>query len=270
MAPAKSTAPYAGPPAWLDAATELPLPRESGYGRERFVVECMAALLARGCSPRQAAEVTANASGEASHGRAVWHGNAGGWKITKAYADGYRKAHGGACPPWWKARGNVASADSAWCFYRAFPSLAVFLGEWLTHFVPKPDATPLYPAYKATGAAFWRGDDRWFGEMILVGYKGGPSKKRMQGLRADGKPDGDHPSVRDHRATVREVLEWWAQHVLGGLTVDGAWGPKSQARCREVQASNGLPPTGQLDAATLDVVARIATVFQDPDGRVRG
>lgn len=257
MSPQKSTAPYKGPPAWLDASVELQLPKTSGYDRRRFVDACMLALLALGCTPRQAAEVTANASGEASHGRAVWHGNAGGWKITAAYANAYRKAHG-VCPPWWKARGNVASADSAWCFYRAFPSLGDFLGEWLSHFVPRPSADAPYPGYKAAGAAFWSGDARWFGDLIAVGYKGAPSKTRLKTLRAAGKPDADHPSVRDHRATVGEVLEWWAQSTLGGLTVDGAWGPASQARCREVQRDNGVAQSGQLDDATLDVLARMA------------
>lgn len=259
MSPQKSTAAYKGPPAWLDATAEQPLSGSTPYTREAFVVACMAALLARGCSPRQAAEVTANSSGEAAHGRSVFCNNAGGWKITAAYVKGYRAKHGGKCPPWWRARGNVASADSAWCFYRAFETLGEFLGEWLTHFVPKPGEPALYPAYRAAGEAFWRDDRRWFGELILVGYKGGPSKSRMRALRAAGKPDEGHPSVAAHQSITREVLEWWAQSVLGGLTVDGAWGAKSQARCRELQRAHRVPETGQLDDATLEALARIAT-----------
>lgn len=248
----KSTALYAGPPPWLDPAREQPLTLSPTYAhRSAFIAAAMRALLALGCSPAQAAAVTANACGEAAWGRACWWGNAGGWKITEAFVRGYRASHGGECPPWWKARGNVASADAAWCFYRAFASLEAFLGEWLTHFVPRPEvAAPPYPGYRATGAAFWRDDPRWFGELILAGYKGSPSKLRMKALRAVGADDARHPSVREHRLIAHEVVEVWAQLCLG-IDPDGAWGPKSRAAMARWQLAHGLPATGEFDPATV-------------------
>jgi peptidoglycan hydrolase-like protein with peptidoglycan-binding domain len=57
-------------------------------------------------------------------------------------------------------------------------------------------------------------------------------------------------SLTAHRALVREVSEYWAQYLLGGLVVDGAWGKKTQARCREWQKEHGLAETGELDEAT--------------------
>jgi hypothetical protein len=253
--PEKSTAPYDGPPRWLDAAAELPLSASRTYATPAaFIGACMAALLrVQGVTPELAADVTANACGEAAWGRACWHGNAGGWKITQAYARAHRERHG-APPPWWKARGNVRSADAAWCFYRAFPSLEAFLVEWLAHFVPRPGDTAPYPGYRAAGAAFWRGDARWFGELILVGYKGSPSKKRLSALRAAGKPDATHPSIAAHASIRREVLEVWSQLCLG-LDPDGAWGRKSVAACTAFQAAHGLTPTGLPDAPTLAALA---------------
>lgn len=254
MSPRKHSAPYAGPPSWLAAAHELPLPAGSGYTAERFVAECMAAFLALGLDPRRAADAAANAMGEASWGAAVWHGNAGGWKITKAYATAWRAKCGTAGPPWWKARGNVDSEDSDWCFYRAFPSLADFLREWAEHFVPKPGAPAPYPGYRAAGAAFWAGDGAWFGHMILAGYKGARSKRRMFSLRAAGRPDDEHPSVEAHRQIAGRVLRMWAQSRLG-VEVDGKWGPLSRAECRAVQRGAGLAETGELDDATLAALA---------------
>lgn len=248
--PRKSTAPYLGPPSWLDAAAELPLTRSPTFTKPEFIRACMTALLAHDLSPAQAADVAANAMGEAAWGRACWWGNAGGWKITKAYADAFKAMHGRA-PSWWKARGNVDSADSAWCFYRAFDSVEAFLAEWLRHFVPKPDvAAPPYPGYRTAGQRFWQGDARWFGDLILVGYKGAPSKLRMRALRAVGADDARHPSVAAHRSIAREVLEVWAQ-ILMGLDPDGAWGPKSREACKRWQTARGLPATGELDAATV-------------------
>ena len=252
--PRKSTAPYGGPPKWLDARHELELPESSGYTEQRFVAEVMGALLALGCSPRQAAEVCANAMGEAARGRAVWHGNPYGWKITQAHSRAWRAANGPDGPPWFKARGNVASADSAWCFYRAFPSIAESVGEWLAHFVPRVGASTPYPRYRKAGAAFWADDPAWFRELILAGYKGEPSAELMRDIRAAGKRDTDHPSVPGHHALARTSLRLWAQHRLG-VEADGKWGPKSRAECCAVQRGAGLAETGELDDATLAALA---------------
>lgn len=248
--PRKSTAPYQGPPSWLDPAAEQPLTLSPTFAtKAAFIGACMRALLGAGCTPAQAAEVTANACGEAAWGRACWWGNAGGWKITKAYAEAFKARHERPAP-WWKARGNVDSGDAAWCFYRAFPSLGAFLVEWLSHFVPRPGDPAPYPGYRAAGARFWAGDPRWFGDLILVGYKGGPSKLRMRALRALRADDTRHPSIAAHRSIAREVLDVWAQ-ILLGIDADGAWGPKSRAAMQAWQRARGLAATGDLDAATV-------------------
>ena len=252
--PRKSTAAYEGPPPWLDAAAERPILASPTFVKPRFIRACMEGLLAAGCSPWQAAQVAANAMGEAAWGAKCFHANPYGWKITKGYADAF-KARTGQSAPWWKARGNVDSADSAWCFYRAFDSLGGSLGEWVTNFVPHPDRTAPMARYIATGRAFWRSDPRWFEELILAGYKGALSKALLREVYAGKKP-GPHPSVKAHEWIANEVLEVWAQWCLG-LDPDGAWGPKSVAAMRAWQAAKGLPVTGRIDAATIPTLLAV-------------
>lgn len=246
--PRKSTSPYQGPPSWLDPAAERPLVASPAYTKPAFIRACMEGLLAVGCSPWQASQIAANAMGEAAWGAKCYHANPYGWKITQAFADAH-KARTGQPAPWWKARGNVDSADSAWCFYRAFDSLSGSLGEWVKSFTPKPGESSPMPRYVATGAVFWRGDDAWFQELILAGYKGAPSKARLKELRAAGRGDL-HPSVKAHAWIANEVLEVWAQWCMG-IDPDGAWGPKSSAAMRVWQAQRSLRVTGKVDAATI-------------------
>lgn len=252
--PRKSTAPYKGPPSWLDPAAERALVASPAYTKPAFIRACMEGLLAAGCPPWQAAQVAANAMGEAAWGAKCHHANPYGWKITQAFADAY-KGRTGHPAPWWKARGNVDSADSAWCFYRAFESLSGSLGEWVKNFTPKPGENAPMPRYVATGAAFWSSDETWFQELILAGYKGAPSKAKIKELRAKGKGH-QHPSVKAHEWIANEVLEVWAQWCLG-IDPDGAWGPKSVAAMRAWQAEKGLPITGKVDAATIPTLLRV-------------
>lgn len=249
----KSTSPYNGPPSWLDPNAELPLDKSPRFlDRVVFVHACMTALLALGCDVYQAASVTANACNEAGWGPSCWYGNAGGWKITKAYADAY-KARERKPAPFWKARGNVNSGDADWCFYRAFPSLQDFLREWLEHFVPRPGATAPYSGYTRTGELFWSGGE-WFPALVMVGYKGAVTKARLVEIRRAGRTDSEHGSTREHAMLSASVLILWAQGQLG-VTADGAWGAKSRAACVAWQVTKSLPPTGGLDAATLASLA---------------
>lgn len=251
--PRKSTAPFKGPPSWLDPAAEVPLTRPDFPDRNTFVIACMSALLAQGLTVRQSAEVVANAAGESAWGSKSWNGNGGGWKITRAHADAFKRREGRSAP-WWKARGNVDSEDSAWCFYRVFPTPGDFLREWCEHFVPKPDAAAPYPGYRAAGAAFWSGAP-WFGHLIAAGYKGAPSKRRLADLRRRGRPEAEHPSIAAHDSIARDVIERWAQHHLA-ISVDGVWGRESRAALAVWQRSRGLPATGELDAATVATLVR--------------
>ena len=245
--PRKSTAPYLGPPSWLDAAAERPIAVEAFADRNAFCVATMRDLLSLGLTPAQAADVASNVAGETGWGRGWICGNGGGWKITKPFADAH-KARTGKPAPWWRARGNVDSADSARCFYRCFDSRAEFLRAWCEQFVPRPGTRP-GGLYEATGAAFWSGGD-WFAEMILAGYKGRPSKSKMRAIRARGEPSSAHPSVAAHRSMALDILTRWAQTLLG-VAVDGAFGPRSAAALRAWQTAHGLPATGELDAATV-------------------
>lgn len=245
--------PYNGPPAWLAAAAEKPVAVSPTYTRTTFVLECMRWLLGAGLDPRKAANVTANSVLESGWGAQCYWYNGGGWKITRAYADDYRARYRRE-PPWWKARGHEASGDPPWCFYRAFDNLTQYLSQWMERFVPVPNPGTASARYAKTGERFWAGDERWFGEMILAGYKGTPSQLRMQALRLVGADDSAHPSVRGHRRLVQEVLTVWGQSRLN-LDPDGAWGPKSHAACARWQAAKGLPSTGELDGPTLAALA---------------
>lgn len=204
--PEKWNEPRGVPPSWLNAACEVPAstPGAPEHGAP-FVVASMRALIDLGCSEAQAAQVTANAVNETGWGRSYGAFNLGGWKITPGHA----KAHPNA--KWWRAPGNRSSGDPPWCYYRAFDSLEAFYAEWLTHFVPRPDAeAPPYPGYARTGQIFWSGG-AWFAELIMVGYKGSVTRKRLVDLRAAHRPDSEHPSIRDHESIVRSVLAMWAK-----------------------------------------------------------
>lgn len=257
--PRKSTGPYLGPPAWLSQSAEKSLELSYTYPtKAAFVGACMSSLLLT-FDPIRAAEIASNAVVETGWGRACYHNNAGGWKITSSYAKAYKKEHN-VDPPWWKARGNVDSGDPDWCFYRTFPTLNDFFQEWVDRFIPRPRTVDSSHRYKTTGEVFWSqdpyGNHHWFGELILAGYKGSVRTRELIALRAKGDPDRIHKSVSGHLYLVQEVLEIWAQLKLG-LDPDGAWGPKSQAKCKSFQATKGLPPTGILDEATLRFIGQI-------------
>lgn len=243
--------PKGPPPSWLDAKDERTTDASPRLGRHAFVVACVDALIDRGCTPAQAADVTANSVNETGGGRFYRQYNLGGWKITKAYAEAYRKMHGKG-PPWWEAPGNKApgatpqdlkGGDPPWCRYRVFESLGDFLGAWLAHFVPRPDAPAPYPGYRACGAAFWEGKT-WFPLLIRAGYKG---------RRTAASPGS---AVAEHAALATEARVRWAQSRLRDAgfysgALDGDWGKQSRVACGEYQAKHLLPVTHLPDDATL-------------------
>lgn len=260
----KSTAPYKGPPSWLDASFELQIPKRKKKSEmtdaekqtfiAEFIKKCVIAFLANECNLTQALEGTANCIVETGWGFSVIHNNAGGWKITKQYAEGYERKHGKK-PNWWKARGNVKSADSDWCFYRAFDSLDLFIKEWIEHFVPNPMNDPKYPKYKKAGDAFWDNDEDWFAELILAGYKGAPSRKKLMDLRGGSRPDYHHDSIKGHRDIFEKCKKIIAQMVIGA-TPDGAWGNKSKELCKKYQQIKKITETGEIDEATMKEIEK--------------
>lgn len=221
--------PLESPPFWLRPEMEVTTPHpELEVGA--FVILCVTAVLTLVPSTEQAISVVANTISEVGWRLAFRAWNLGGVKITKATSTN----PDGSPRGWWRALGHKKSGDSHTCFYRAYPSLADYFAEWVRHFLPKP---PNSGRYGATGARFWAGLD-WFPQLVAAGYKGPVTEA--------------HPekSIEAHASLCREVGEYWAQHLLGGLTVDGAWGEKSKARCRAWQREQGLPESGVLDEAT--------------------
>lgn len=250
--------PKGPPPSWLDPADEI-IKDSPKLPKDIFVVECMESLLRLGCDPKQAAGVTANAMNESAWGQSYRAFNLGGWKLFKPYALAYRKAHGKG-PPWWRAPGNRApgatlanyrGGDPPWCFYRAFDSIESFLASWLKAFVPRPSpgassregkGDPETGDYRLAGERFWLGRSNWFDAMVAAGYKG---------QRTEANPEG---SIAEHKSLYKSAITRWGQSRLG-VVVDGAWGPKSTARCTSFQLAKGLNPTGKLDDATLKALA---------------
>lgn len=195
-----------------------------------FLVACMEALITLGLTTMQAISVVAFIVSEIGWKLKFRAWNLGGVKITKrtaTNADGSPRL-------WWRALGHRKSGDPHTCFYRAYVSLLAYLTEWVSHYVPRPPNTG---RYGVTGARFHAGLD-WHSTILDAGYKGPVTKEN---------PD---KTLAGLRSLVNEVSEYWAQHLLGGLKVDGAWGPKSRERCKAWQAEHGLPVTGELDAAT--------------------
>jgi hypothetical protein len=190
----------------------------------------MQSLLSLDLTTEQALGVLANTISEIGWKFKFRAWNLGGVKIYKTTS----RNPDGSPRLWWRALGHKKSGDAHTCFYRAYPSLALYFKEWIATFVPKP---PNSKRYGATGARFWAGLE-WFPAMVEAGYKGEVTKANPTN------------TLIAHRALVREVSEYWAQHLLGGLDVDGAWGAKSRERCREWQREHGLEETGELDART--------------------
>lgn len=227
--------PLQPPPFWLRPEMEV-TDRRPPLNRGEFVVACITSLRTLGLSIDQALDVAANTISEVGWDMKFRAWNLGGVKITKATS----RNSDGSPRLWWRALGHKKSGDAHTCFYRAYPSLAAYFESWLKVFVPR---APNTGRYGETGARFWAGLD-WFPALIEAGYKGEVTKEH---------PDA---SIRAHESIAHELAEYWAQHLLGGLTVDGAWGPKSKERCKEWQEERGLEPTGLLDEATRALLFR--------------
>lgn len=232
-------------PQWLDPAAELEPVRDT-RSRFEYVLHCFETVLRLGCTPGQAAGVTANSINESGWGQKIYCGNAFGWKINRSFAETYRRTRGRSAP-WWRARGNIGSGDPPEVYYRVFGTqdaqgkwsfdFAAALGEWVSNFVPRPGTST--GRYRRCGEIFWAGG-AWFPELIRAGYKGSVTAANPQ------------PSIREHSSLVNTVMVVWVQRRLGGLVVDGSWGPASTAKAREYQRRKRLPETGTPSAELVD------------------
>jgi hypothetical protein len=92
--PRKSTAPYLGPPAWLDVSAERPIAVEAFADKNAFCVATMRDLLSLGLTPAQSADVASNVAGETGWGRGWICGNGGGCELGQQGVDGGHAACG--------------------------------------------------------------------------------------------------------------------------------------------------------------------------------
>ena len=217
-----------------------------------FTAECVCELLDCGVSITQAIEVCANTLNETGHGRYYRANNLGGWKITPGVGGKWWRAPGNRAPgaTWAGHEGatvtNLKGGDPPWCYYRAFASFGEYFKQWLKLFVPKPGTVSQRHRYYKTGVAFWSEDSAvfstWFRELCLAGYKGARTKKNPEG------------SIAEHRQLVAMARTRFAQKKLG-VVPDGAWGPKSRAKCEEFQRLNELQVNGEITQEVLEKLA---------------
>ena len=167
-------------PAWLDPATEIKnSDQPETYKKLDDITKSIVFILSsykalRKCSSSLTTEqifwVIGNSIAETGWGRS-WKGyNFGGWKISKDYADNYKRFKKRS-PPWWQAAGHVASGDAEVVYYRGYTDPSHFYSEWLERFVPSiPNL--VMTRYNKTGEKFWQDNPEWFKELCLAGYKG--------------------------------------------------------------------------------------------------
>lgn len=198
-------------------------------------------------------QVIANAAVETGWGTEYKANNLGGWKITQRIIQ--RLLAQGRKPLWWTSPGNKApgatlsdykGGDPPWCYYRGFESMEEYFEEWLETFVPHPARNLIESRYYKTGTLFWSGDEKWFRELCLAGYKGRNTEKN---------PD---PSFMMHQGIVQIIERILCQRALG-VSVDGVWGPKSKAACIEAERTHGLPETGEPSHFLLDKISPLIT-----------
>ena len=240
-------------PIWLDPATEIKnndQPEE--YKKLDDITKSIVFILTsykalRKCSSNLTTEqifwVIGNSIAETGWGRS-WKGyNFGGWKISKDYADNYKR-HKGKSAPWWQAAGHIASGDASIVYYRGYADPSQFYSEWLERFVPSVPSLVM-TRYNKTGELFWKDNENWFKELCLAGYKGPVTQ---------ANPD---KSVKDWQSIIYTSKVRVIQYLLK-IKVDGSWGPKSQAAF-DIFASKHKMPTGTLN---LDVITLLISDWE--------
>lgn len=228
----KYEGPLAPVPPWLDPSAEVGPDKGPRLEVGPWLEAIVATARERGLSLAQAFEVAAIFAHETGWGRFYRAWNLGGVKATQSWAAAYR-ARTGKPAPYWRAKGNKGTGDSKTVIYRAYASLGEYVGEWLGTFVPRLGSVGEGHRYRATGEAFWRGEP-WVPALIEAGYRGRVTRAKPQ------------RAIEDHAKTVAGVRTRWAQSRLG-VTVDGAWGPRSRAAL-----------AARTDASTLDDAALAA------------
>lgn len=215
-------------PTWLNPAKELKINEANSnssvvfaslgpYPETRFILLALKNLITIGLTPWEALQVCANSCSETGYGVARFVGfNFGGVKISESFVREYKRTHQNEDPFWWQAPGHVKSGDQPICYYRAYISPASYFEEWVRRFIPKNGSG----RYEKTGKVFWTGDEKWFYELCLAGYKG---------VITEANPT---PSFEKHKLVVKRCLTMTCQ-VLLGCKPDANWGKTSKKKAEE-------------------------------------
>lgn len=163
----------------------------------------------------QALWILSNMIVETGWFRADFRGNNfGGWKITEAYVNEYRKIYL-KDPKWYQKEGHQASGDPPIVYYRGYDSIQEFCEAWIRRFIPKNCSDSKHRYYK-TSIEFWKNKSiDWFKELCLAGYKGPVTQ---------AKPEGSINQFASICIRAKKIL---AQEILK-LEPDGVWGNASK------------------------------------------
>lgn len=228
-------------PSWLDPSLEITSPNETHFTPGEFAVTLVPLILSidPSISADRAFELAAHFAGETGYGRHFRGNNLGGVKINQSLIRSYTAAHG-TPPRWWSAAGHIAQGDAPTVYYMGYPSLTVFLTDWLARFVPRHGTAPK-SRYARTGELFWdpaSAPGNWFRAMLDAGYRGDTTDTQKEG------------SMQAFRSITNRLKVLFGQQTIGAAA-DGAWGPRSRQLAAQWQQQHGLAASGELDDATL-------------------
>lgn len=230
-------------PAWLDPAMEVSA-RGAPCNIHEWHVQTVDLALGLGCDIEQALSVTAYFSVETEGGKHIVGNGWGQVKITKNFAEMYKKQCGENSSWWRDAQGHC---------YRAYKSYEDFLRRWLLIYVPCPPKSvelPVFPVladFRRAGAHFHRWQSpshvvwdfaRWFLELLMA-YSGG--------LLSEAKAKHQwHELLRVEESVKRA----WVQSRLD-VPMNSIFWTQSHAALAQFQHSQGMEALGQFDLPTL-------------------
>lgn len=248
-------------PSWLNPAKELRINEPNSnssvvfvsqgpYPETRFILLALKNLLTIGLNPWQAIQICGNSCAETGYGVARFVGfNFGGVKINEAFVKEFKKNNSNQDPFWWQAPGHVKSGDQEVCYYRTYVSPASYFEEWIKRFIPKNGSG----RYKKTGEVFWTGDEKWFLELCIAGYKG---------VITEANPT---PSFEKHKGVVQRCITMVCQALLG-CKPDASWGNKSKKKATEfiTSAALNLQPEPTIELFSKLISSWKLNGFQQP------
>lgn len=223
-------------PSFLNPVLEIKDPVKPEFTPSEFVLFFINFGKKRRLTFFQSASFTANLANESAIGQSSKGNNFGGVKANKHNTTKNDE--------WWQAPGHVAAGDAPICYYKAYKDPEAF-GDWsLRVFMPKPPPEMQEPPlgeitanYRLAGYYFYRDDPRWFDAIIGAGYKGDVVKN---------DPKKRAGSFNRHKALTEYCMIMYLQDKLGGLKVDGVFGPKTKEKLEKT-----YPGLNWLEAASF-------------------